>query len=120
MTTVTAPGIGVGRQTLNFVRHFFEMCIPMCVGGFLLYFLAFSWLPDLAGWGSPPRAVPGGVAAPRRALPFGTNDGLDGLPRHAVAPDPRDGGRAIRDRAPDHHLRRDRHAAGELAPDPME
>ncbi|HSI98832.1 MAG TPA: hypothetical protein VLA59_00430, partial [Patescibacteria group bacterium] len=52
MTTVTAPGIGVGRQTLNFVRHFFEMCIPMCVGGFLLYFLAFSWLPVLAGWGS--------------------------------------------------------------------
>jgi hypothetical protein len=52
MTPATAPGISVARQTVNFVRHFFEMCIPMCVGGFVLYFLAFTWLPDLAGWGS--------------------------------------------------------------------
>lgn len=51
MTTATAPGISVARQTVNFVRHFFEMCIPMCVGGFVLYFLAFTWLPDVAGWG---------------------------------------------------------------------
>lgn len=52
MATVTATGIGVRRQTLNFVRHFFEMCIPMCAGGFVLYFLAFTWVPAVAGWGS--------------------------------------------------------------------
>ena len=51
MATAVRTQLGFGRQSRNFVRHFFEMCISMCVGGFLLYYLVFTAIPEAGGWG---------------------------------------------------------------------
>ncbi|MGZ5798419.1 MAG: hypothetical protein ACXWJG_16015, partial [Caldimonas sp.] len=41
----TTPIVSRRRQIAHFVRHYFEMCVPMCVGfavGDLVYFWAAS------------------------------------------------------------------------------
>ena len=44
---------GVGR----FLLHFFEMCLPMCVG-FAVGDLVYFWAADLAGYPQPFRQLP--------------------------------------------------------------
>lgn len=50
-SVVTSPRPGLRRQTWSFTRHFFEMCIAMCVGaglsGLLLRGAALVGYPDL-------------------------------------------------------------------------
>src|SRR5512132_3274463 len=60
MDTVITPRIRLGRQIGHFLLHYFEMCLPMCIGfavGDLVYFRAaglfgysepFSQLPELS------------------------------------------------------------------------
>ena len=40
------------RRALAFVRHFFEMCIPMCIG-FAVGDLVYFWLAGRAGYSEP-------------------------------------------------------------------
>jgi hypothetical protein len=39
---VSTPGLSIGRQTWNFVRHYLEMCAAMCIGGSVLRALVLS------------------------------------------------------------------------------
>jgi hypothetical protein len=39
----------LGRQVWNFVRHFFEMCVAMCLGGAVLAVVVFAAIPALLG-----------------------------------------------------------------------
>jgi hypothetical protein len=119
MTTATVPGISVARQTLNFVRHFFEMCIPMCVGGFVLYLLAFTWLPDVVGWGSLRDRFPEASLILIALFLSAPMTAWMAFPRHAVAADPGDGRRALRPVGRDHRAVTRRSPARELAADPV-
>jgi hypothetical protein len=41
-----APSLSIRRQVGNFVRHYVEMCVPMCIGfalGDLVYFAIAGW-----------------------------------------------------------------------------
>jgi hypothetical protein len=52
-----APPAGRRRQSGHFVLHYFEMCVPMCVGfavGDLIYF----WAAGLFGYSEPFRQLP--------------------------------------------------------------
>jgi hypothetical protein len=50
MDTATAtPRISLGRQGWNFVRHFLEMCVAMCMGGALVAVVVFAAIPALFG-----------------------------------------------------------------------
>jgi hypothetical protein len=42
MDSIEAPNPRLARQVWNFARHFFEMCIAMCVGGSILMAAAFG------------------------------------------------------------------------------
>ena len=57
MATVATPGPGPGKQIINFVRHFGEMCIAMCVGGIALY-AAFFGAAGLIGYPDLPERSP--------------------------------------------------------------
>jgi hypothetical protein len=60
MVAVATPRVSLGRQAWNFVRHYLEMCIAMCIGiavGDVIYLAiagaagygdAFSQLPALS------------------------------------------------------------------------
>ena len=51
------PRIGRRRQALHFILHFFEMCLPMCIGfavGDLIYF----WAAEALGYGEPFSQLP--------------------------------------------------------------
>jgi len=47
MDTAAAAQLSLGRQAWNFVRHFLEMCVAMCLGGALLAVLVFAAIPGL-------------------------------------------------------------------------
>jgi hypothetical protein len=52
-----APTISRSRRTAHFLRHYLEMCAPMCVGfavGDLIYF----WAAGLFGYSEPFRELP--------------------------------------------------------------
>jgi hypothetical protein len=44
-TATQSPSLG--RQGWNFVRHFLEMCIAMCIGGAVLAVVAFAVIPAM-------------------------------------------------------------------------
>ena len=48
MVAVTTPRAGIGRQAWTFGRHFFEMCIAMCVAGVPLTLMVFAAISTLA------------------------------------------------------------------------
>lgn len=50
-------GVSRFRQAGHFVRHFFEMCIPMCVG-FALGDLIYFWAAGLFGYSEPFKQLP--------------------------------------------------------------
>jgi len=52
METTSLPAIGIGKQIWNFVRHFLEMCISMCMGGAILSVVVFAGIPALTGGGN--------------------------------------------------------------------
>jgi hypothetical protein len=52
METTSLSAIGIGRQTWNFVRHFLEMCVSMCMGGAILSLVVFAGIPALTGGGN--------------------------------------------------------------------
>jgi hypothetical protein len=49
MDTAASTRLSLGRQVWNFVRHFLEMCIAMCLGGAALAVLVFAAIPALFG-----------------------------------------------------------------------
>ena len=53
MATVAAVRLSRGRQARNFVQHFLEMCIPMCVVGTPVVNLVFRWGPEAKGYVAP-------------------------------------------------------------------
>jgi hypothetical protein len=57
METALAPGVSLRGQVGRFVLHYFEMCIPMCIGcavGDLVYF----WTAGLFGYSEPFTQLP--------------------------------------------------------------
>ena len=54
---LVTPRMSRLRQTGCFVRHYFEMCIPMCIG-FALGDLAYFWAAGLLGYSEPFRQLP--------------------------------------------------------------
>jgi hypothetical protein len=56
ISTIT-PSLSLRSQIGHFLRHYFEMCLPMCIGfavGDLLYF----WAAGLFGYSEPFRQLP--------------------------------------------------------------
>jgi hypothetical protein len=51
MDATGSMNLSLARQTLNFGRHFVEMCVSMCVGGAALNALVFAGIPALTGSG---------------------------------------------------------------------
>ena len=58
MVGISTQPPGLGRQTWNFLRHFLEMCVAMCVGGGALYALFFVIGPALLGYADPRLRLP--------------------------------------------------------------
>lgn len=54
---VVAPKINRRRQTWTFIRHYFEMCVPMCVG-FALGDLIYFWAAGVFGYSEPFSQLP--------------------------------------------------------------
>jgi len=57
MTTQRLPRVSTRGQIGHFVVHYFEMCVPMCVG-FVVLDLAYFWAAGLAGYTNPFRQLP--------------------------------------------------------------
>jgi hypothetical protein len=57
MDTPITPRVGFGSQVGHFVRHYFEMCVPMCVG-FAVLDLAYFWAAGRFGYAEPFRQLP--------------------------------------------------------------
>lgn len=51
--TLSAP-----RQAWNFVRHYLEMCVSMCIGGGTLFALIFVVGPGVLGYADPRSSYP--------------------------------------------------------------
>lgn len=54
---MSAPTISRSRRTAHFLRHYFEMCVPMCIGlavGDLIYF----WAAEQQGYSEPFTQLP--------------------------------------------------------------
>lgn len=57
MGTQTLPSVSTRNQVGHFVLHYFEMCVPMCVG-FAVLDLVYYWAAGLAGYTNPFRQLP--------------------------------------------------------------
>ena len=57
METALAPRVTLRGQAGRFVLHFFEMCIPMCVG-FAVGDLVYFWAAGLLGYSDPFTELP--------------------------------------------------------------
>jgi hypothetical protein len=57
METALAPSVSLRGQVGRFVLHYFEMCIPMCIG-FAVGDLAYFSAADLFGYSEPFRELP--------------------------------------------------------------
>ena len=57
METALAPRVTLRGQVGRFVLHFFEMCIPMCVG-FAVGDLVYFWAAGLFGYSDPFTELP--------------------------------------------------------------
>jgi hypothetical protein len=58
-TTAPIPAAAIGRprQVACFLRHFFEMCLPMCAG-FAVGDLVYFWAAGRLGYSEPFRQLP--------------------------------------------------------------
>jgi hypothetical protein len=56
-STPLAPRVGAGRQIGHFLRHYFEMCTPMCIG-FAVGDLVYFWAAGLFGYSEPFKQLP--------------------------------------------------------------
>jgi len=54
---VTASAISRGRRTAHFLRHYLEMCAPMCIG-FAVGDLVYFWVAGQQGYWEPFRQLP--------------------------------------------------------------
>jgi hypothetical protein len=52
------PRVSLGKQVWNFARHFFEMCVAMCVGGSVLNLVLFKAGPAVVGYSDPRQQFP--------------------------------------------------------------
>jgi len=57
MSTQTLPRVSTRGQIGHFMLHYFEMCVPMCVG-FAVLDLVYFWAAGLAGYTNPFRQLP--------------------------------------------------------------
>jgi hypothetical protein len=57
MDTVVTPRVSLRGQIGHFVRHYFEMCVPMCIG-FAVGDLVYFWAAGLSGYSEPFRQLP--------------------------------------------------------------
>jgi hypothetical protein len=57
METALAPNLSVRGQVGHFVLHYFEMCIPMCIG-FAVGDLVYFWAAGLFGYSEPFAELP--------------------------------------------------------------
>jgi hypothetical protein len=57
MDAVVAPRIGRRRQIGHFALHYFEMCLPMCIG-FAVGDLVYFWAAGLFGYSEPFTQLP--------------------------------------------------------------
>ena len=94
MSTTTAHPARHGRLAGfgHFVLHFFEMCMPMCIGwavGDVIYFA----IADQLGSSDPFTRLARAVAADRHLQHDRADGRVDAIPRHGLAADRRDGGR---------------------------
>jgi uncharacterized membrane protein YozB (DUF420 family) len=53
-----AAAISRRRQTAHFLRHYLEMCAPMCIG-FAVGDLVYFWAAEQQGYSEPFRQLPG-------------------------------------------------------------
>lgn len=87
MDIATGPDISVRRQVGHFLRHYGEMCLPMCVG-FALGDLVYFWAAKSLGYANPFEELPElsvvvvtfTMTAPMTAWML-----LRGMPRRATA-----------------------------------
>lgn len=57
METALAPSVSLRSQVGRFVLHYFEMCIPMCIG-FAVGDVVYFWAAGLFGYSEPFRELP--------------------------------------------------------------
>jgi hypothetical protein len=57
METALAPNLSLRGQVGRFVLHYFEMCIPMCIG-FAVGDLVYFWAAGLFGYSDPFAELP--------------------------------------------------------------
>ena len=57
METALAPNLSLRGQVGRFVLHYFEMCIPMCIG-FAVGDLVYFWAAGLFGYSEPFAELP--------------------------------------------------------------
>jgi hypothetical protein len=57
METALAPNVSLRGQVGRFVLHYFEMCIPMCIG-FAVGDLVYFWAAELLGYSEPFAELP--------------------------------------------------------------
>jgi hypothetical protein len=57
MATVITPRISVPSQIGHFLRHYMEMCVPMCIG-FAVLDLVYFWAARLYGYSEPFSQLP--------------------------------------------------------------
>ena len=55
METALAPNVSLRGQVGRFILHYFEMCIPMCIG-FAVADLVYFWAAELLGYAEHDRA----------------------------------------------------------------
>jgi hypothetical protein len=56
-TTALAPNVSLRGQVGRFILHYFEMCIPMCIG-FAVGDLVYFWVAGLRGYSEPFAELP--------------------------------------------------------------
>ena len=57
METALAPNVSLRGQVGRFILHYFEMCIPMCIG-FAVADLVYFWAAELLGYSEPFAELP--------------------------------------------------------------
>lgn len=87
MATVLAPSPSLLRQTGRFLRHYVEMCLPMCIG-FAVGDLVYFWAAGLFGYDDPFVELPVlsvVVVTVSMTAPMTAWMAYRGMPRRAIA-----------------------------------
>ena len=89
MSTQTLPRVSTRGRIGHFMLHYFEMCVPMCVG-FAVLDLVYYWAAGLAGYTNPFTTAAHAVRARGRVQHDRADGGVHALPRHAPPRNSRD------------------------------